>query len=54
MARTGFARSRSNNFIISRTNQPILIEELPGLGPLIEARRETEGATRHQDVSIFA
>jgi hypothetical protein len=31
---------------VATTNQPILIEELPG--PLIEARQETTGATRHR------
>ncbi len=39
------SRSRSRNFILSTTNQPKKIEELPG--PPIEARQETEGATRH-------
>ena len=39
------SRSRSRNFILSKTNPPVLIKELPG--PLIEARQETTGATRH-------
>ncbi len=38
--------TRSRNFILSKTSQPNLIEELPG--PLVEARQETTEATRHR------